>query len=84
MHLRSGDLDGNFRGFGIGDLVRPREGIIFLSWHGTGLVIERSLNALMLGEGDGEHYDPILVIVAGGKRHHVHVDDVEKVGKDDT
>jgi hypothetical protein len=82
MHSRNGDLDGNFRGFGVGDLVRPREGIIFLSWHGTGLVIERSLNAMMLGEGDGERYDPILVVFAGGRQHHVHVDDVEKVEVD--
>ena len=73
------DYDSSFRGFRVGDLVRPRSGITFLDWRGCGLVIDRTLNALMLGEGDGEHYDPVLVVVSSGKRHVVHVGDVEKV-----
>lgn len=79
VNKRVVDYDTNFRGFRVGDLVRPRSGITFLDWRGCGLVIDRTLHARMLGEGDGEYYDPVLVVVSSGKRHVVHVGDVEKV-----
>lgn len=78
------DYDTNFRGIRIGDLVRPREGLVFLSWHGMGLVIDRTLNAMMLGEGESEHYDAILIVLSDGGRHHVHVDDVQRAEEEGT
>ena len=84
MDKRVIDYDSNFNGIRVGDLVRPRYGVAFTGWRGLALVVDRTLNAMMLGEGDAEHYDPILVIVVSGKRNHVHVDDVEKVEEVDT
>jgi hypothetical protein len=84
MDKRVVEYDSNFKGIRIGDLVCPTHGITFGGWKGYALVVDRTLHAMMLGEGDAEHYDPILVVVASGRRHHVHVDDVEKVREDDT
>ena len=77
---------GDFRGVKAGDLVRLRSGI---SMHGfnpgdVALVVDRAANALMLGDGDGEYYDLILIVVNRGRRHHICIDDVEKVSEDDT
>jgi hypothetical protein len=72
------DPDSNFRGFRIGDLVCPLPGILFPNWEGIALIVDMSLNALMLGDGDGERYDAILTVVASGRLHYIHVDDVQK------
>jgi hypothetical protein len=79
MDKRVVDYDSNFRGLRVGDLIRPRAGVTFLDWRGPALVIDRILNAMMLGEGDAENYDAILIVVSGSRRHHVHVDDVQRV-----
>lgn len=79
MDKRIVDYDSSFRGFRIGDLICPRVGVNFLDWKGPALIIDRILNAMMLGEGEGERYDAVLVVVAAGNRHHVHVDDVERI-----
>lgn len=76
---------GDFHGIKAGDLVRLKSGI---NVHGfqsgdVALVIDRVANALMLGDGDGEYYDLIFVVVNRGRRHHVSVQDVEKIQKDD-
>jgi hypothetical protein len=78
------DCESQFGGIRVGDLVRPRWGVTFTGWRGFALVVDRVLNAMMLGEGDAEHYDPLLVVVVSGRREHVHVDDVEKVEEYDT
>lgn len=70
---------GDFNGIKVGDLVSPRVDIIGFPREDAALVIDRIANAFMLGEGDAEQYDPILVVLHRGKRHHVSVDDVEKI-----
>lgn len=70
----------------VGDLVKLRSGI---SVHGfkpgdVALVIDRVVNALMLGDGDGEYYDLILIVVNRGRRHSLCIDDVVKVEGSDT
>ena len=77
MDKRVVDYDSNFRGFRVGDLICPRAGVNFLDWKGPALIIDRVLNAMMLGEG--EHYDAVLIVVSGARRHHVHVNDVQRV-----
>jgi len=79
MDKRVVDYDSNFRGFRVGDLICPRAGVNFLDWKGPALIIDRVLNAMMLGEGEGEHYDAVLIVVSGARRHHVHVNDVQRV-----
>ena len=76
------DPDTNFRGLRVGDLVRPLPSIWFPDWEGVALIVDMSLNALMLGDGDGERYDAILTVVASGKLHYIHVDDVQKAEVD--
>lgn len=78
------DYDSNFKGIRVGDLVRPAHGVTFTGWKGIALVIDRTLHAVMLGEGDAEHYDPVVIVVVSGKRRHVHIDDIDKVEDDDT
>lgn len=71
--------DDSFAGISVGDLVAPRQGITFTTWSGCALVIDRMLNSMMLGEGDAEHYDPVIIVLASGRQHYVHIDDVVKV-----
>ncbi len=73
---------GSFRGIKEGSLVRVKYGSPDLPVGAIALVINRSLNAMMLGEGDREHYDEVLVLLHGGKRHHVSVSDVDIVKED--
>lgn len=74
---------GDFNGIKVGDLVRSLVDMIGFPRGNVAIVIDRVANAFMLGEGDAEQYDPILIILHHGKRHHVSVDDVEKVLEDD-
>ena len=75
---------GDFRGIKEGSLVHVKYGSPDLPVGAVALVINRSLNAMMLGDGDGERYDEVLVLLHGGKRHHVSVSDVDLVDEDDT
>jgi hypothetical protein len=70
---------GDFRGIKDGSLVRIKYGSDDLPPESVALVLSRSLNAVMLGDGDREYYDEILVLLHRGKRHYVAVDDVELV-----
>ena len=81
MDKRVIDYDSSFHGIRVGDLVRPRSSIKFPNWRQgeIGLVLDRTLNAMMLGEGDAESYDPILTVVVCGRRYQVYVEDIEKV-----
>lgn len=74
---------GDFNGIKVGDLIRPTVDIIGFPREDVALVIDRVANALMLGEGDGEHYDPILIVVYRGRQHHICADEVEKVAEVD-
>lgn len=74
---------GDFNGIKVGDLVRPIVDITGFPREDAALVIDRVANAFMLGEGDSEQYDPILIVLHRGKRHHVSVDDFEKIGEID-
>jgi hypothetical protein len=84
MDKRVVDYDSNFRGIRVGDLVRPIKSVEFLNWKEKeiGLVLDRTLNAMMLGEGDAESYDPMLTVVVRGRRYQVYAGDVEKVKED--
>ena len=86
MDKRVIDYDSNFNGIKVGNLVRPLPNINFPNWKQgeLGLVLDRTLNAMMLGEGDAEHYDSILTVVVGARRFHVYVNDIEKVEEADT
>jgi hypothetical protein len=75
---------GDFRGIKEGNLVHVKFGSDFLPTGTVALVIDRSFNAMMFGEGDAEYYDEVLVLLHRGKRHYVSVDDVELVDEDDT
>ena len=77
---------GDFCDIKVGDLVRLRSGIIMSGFkpRDVALVIDRVVNALMLGDGDGEYYDLMLIVVNRGRRHSLCVDDVVKVQEDDT
>ena len=70
----------------VGDLVRLRSGISVQGFKpgDVALVIDRVTNALMLGDGDGEYYDLMLIVVNRGRRHNLCIDDVVKVQEDDT
>lgn len=77
---------GDFYDIKVGDLVRLRSGISVPGFKpgDVALVIDRVVNALMLGDGDGEYYDLILIVVNRGRRHHLCIDDVVKVQEGDT
>jgi hypothetical protein len=62
----------DFRGIKPGMLVK-------FDKNKVGLVLERLTYALMLGDGDGEAYDPMLVVLSGTKREVICVDDVNQV-----
>jgi len=75
---------GNFKGIKDGSLVHVKYGSPDLPDGVIALVINRSLNAMMLGEGECERYDEVLVLLHGGKRHYVSVNDVDIVEEDVT
>jgi hypothetical protein len=70
---------GDFNGIKIGDLVRPIVDIIGFPREDAALVIDRMSNPLMLGDGDSEHYDPLLIVLHRGRQHQIIADDVELV-----
>ena len=45
----------------------------------VGLVLERLTYAIMLGDGDGEAYDPMLMVLSGNRREVISVDDVNHI-----
>lgn len=45
----------------------------------VGLVLERLTYATMLGDGDGEAYDPMLVVLSSNRREVICVNDVNHV-----
>ena len=72
---------GDFHGVKAGDLVKLRSGISMHDFKpgDVALVVDRAANALMLGDGDSEYYDLILIVLNRGRRCHICVEDVEKV-----